>query len=308
MLFEPSKLLNESEDWFELRQAVWAMKLHYAFLLDSQSTYVDLVRKHAELIDLKVDIKSTDMPSKFNEVKSNFAHQSAFFVAIGFSRLWGSATEDKIRVLRKLYCSSGAEIPSFWNRSELSALECLIRASGDFNELFVGFIDHSIGDGGFHAACRQAEKASSNEESLFCITNCVTEAFKDPEFFSFAIRSISEWFPQTMTDVGLGEVYTIVNDEILASYKDDPQATPTKGAPPTANETALTSTANDARDKWLRDQKAAGKLTLSQIRSKLKTEHREWTYLSNDSSLNSAIRRYETRKGLEPIPKRKSKN
>lgn len=71
-------------------------------------------------------------------------------------------------------------------------------------------------------------------------------------------------------------------------------------------DSGLVSSANDERDKWLRSQKEAGELTLSQIRGKLKREFKHWTPLSNDSSLNSAITRYEKRKNLSPLPKRKS--
>ena len=70
----------------------------------------------------------------------------------------------------------------------------------------------------------------------------------------------------------------------------------------------LIDSPNDERDKWLRDQKEAGELTLKQIRAKLKNDFKDWTPLSNDSSLNAAIKRYEKRKKLPTLPKRKSKN
>ena len=61
---------------------------------------------------------------------------------------------------------------------------------------------------------------------------------------------------------------------------------------------------NDARDKWLRDTKAENELTLKAIATKLRHEHPEWEHLE-PGSINSAINRFESRKGLPALPKRK---
>ena len=70
----------------------------------------------------------------------------------------------------------------------------------------------------------------------------------------------------------------------------------------------VSETTNDARDEWLREQKKNSSLTITQIRIKMSHEHVEWEQLKNDSSVNRAIQRYEERKGLSSLPKRKRKN
>lgn len=65
------------------------------------------------------------------------------------------------------------------------------------------------------------------------------------------------------------------------------------------------SSSNDTRDKWLRCMKAKGDRTLKEILVELKKAHPEWSSLENETSVNSAIRRYEKRKGLKPLPTRK---
>ena len=71
------------------------------------------------------------------------------------------------------------------------------------------------------------------------------------------------------------------------------------------NEQAIVSSTNDERNKWLREQKAENRLTIKQIRALLKKSHPEWDSLDNDSSVNTAIKSYEKRRSLSPLPKRK---
>ena len=71
---------------------------------------------------------------------------------------------------------------------------------------------------------------------------------------------------------------------------------------------AVVTSTNDDRNKWLRDQKKEAKLTMKEIRAKLKEDHPEWDSLENDSSANAAIKSYENRNGIPPLPKRKRSN
>jgi hypothetical protein len=67
----------------------------------------------------------------------------------------------------------------------------------------------------------------------------------------------------------------------------------------------VVTTINDDRDEWLRDQKAQCTKTLKEILAELKNDHTNWESLGSGSAMNAAIDRYEQRKGLPPIPKRK---
>jgi len=221
MLVEPQQLnldgFSESDAWFELRKSVWVTKLCFAQLLKYQADYVGLISKQAEMIELGVDLETTKLPSKFNSCQSKFVHQCAIFTSVAFSRLWGSSTEEVFIKLRGLY--TGDKKPNgFWGYEERTSLECLIRAGGDLNELFVQFVDHSS-DKNFHAVCEEAELIDDKRQALSLILDHVRNAFSNPEYFSFAAKELVNWFPRCTTS--LGDVYRIVNGEILASYGID---------------------------------------------------------------------------------------